>query len=338
MNQIWLAFITGLTTGGLSCMAVQGGLLASSLSSQTEEEITRNQRFAHVGLFLIAKIIAYTILGGLLGLIGSKLIISPVFQGSIQIVIGLFMLGTAARLLNLHPIFRYFVIQPPKFVYKFMKNESKSKSIFTPLLLGAMTILIPCGITQAMMILAVGTGSAVLGAAILLAFTLGTTPVFFTLGVTASHLMKKKAFIYISCFVIIILGILSINTGQILRGSNQTLQNYAIALKSMFGNQPQIAGVATKIDADGKQQITINVTSGGYQALSNTLKVGVPTKLIMVSNNVQSCARSFLIPSLGISKILPQDGNTEIDFTPTKAGSLAYTCGMGMYTGSFNVL
>ena len=27
MNQLIVAFITGITTGGLSCLAVQGGLL-----------------------------------------------------------------------------------------------------------------------------------------------------------------------------------------------------------------------------------------------------------------------------------------------------------------------
>jgi hypothetical protein len=39
MEQILLAFVTGLTTGGLSCLAVQGGLLASSLAQQIEHEI-----------------------------------------------------------------------------------------------------------------------------------------------------------------------------------------------------------------------------------------------------------------------------------------------------------
>jgi hypothetical protein len=37
MNQIFLAFITGLTTGGLSCFAVQGGLLAGVLAEQKKE-------------------------------------------------------------------------------------------------------------------------------------------------------------------------------------------------------------------------------------------------------------------------------------------------------------
>ena len=33
MEPNLLAFITGLTTGGLSCLAVQGGLLASSIAT-----------------------------------------------------------------------------------------------------------------------------------------------------------------------------------------------------------------------------------------------------------------------------------------------------------------
>ena len=87
MTDILIAFITGLTTGGLSCLAVQGGLLASSLSTQIEKTVaqkpfnrTRKKRSstleAHPKLalpilvFLLAKILAYSILGFLLGLAG----------------------------------------------------------------------------------------------------------------------------------------------------------------------------------------------------------------------------------------------------------------------------
>ena len=37
-GQLVVAFITGITTGGLSCLAVQGGLLASSLAHQIEQD------------------------------------------------------------------------------------------------------------------------------------------------------------------------------------------------------------------------------------------------------------------------------------------------------------
>src|SRR3990172_7772474 len=110
MSNFWLAFITGLTSGGISCFAVQGGLLTSAIASSEELDISRSLKAKSLIFFLAAKLIAYTILGFLLGFLGASLNISPKAQGVMQIFIGLFMLATAARLLNLHPIFRYFVI------------------------------------------------------------------------------------------------------------------------------------------------------------------------------------------------------------------------------------
>src|SRR5574338_1475162 len=40
-SQLLVAFVTGLTTGGLSCLAVQGGLLAGTLAHQIEDDYTR---------------------------------------------------------------------------------------------------------------------------------------------------------------------------------------------------------------------------------------------------------------------------------------------------------
>src|SRR5678815_4947338 len=96
-SQLVVAFVTGLTTGGLSCLAVQGGLLASSLAHQIEQDFVeqaahaerkkqrgkKNQPVQHsnsafpIFLFLVAKIVAYTFLGALLGLVGSYLTLSP---------------------------------------------------------------------------------------------------------------------------------------------------------------------------------------------------------------------------------------------------------------------
>src|SRR5678809_1546570 len=75
-SQLVVAFITGLTTGGLSCLAVQGGLLASSLAHQIEQDFvqqsirpkkrgkkqlprTRTNTALPILLFLLAKIVAY---------------------------------------------------------------------------------------------------------------------------------------------------------------------------------------------------------------------------------------------------------------------------------------
>jgi len=329
MESFWLAFLTGLTTGGFSCLAVQGGLLASAISGKE----TQSKQI--VGLFLIAKIIAYTFLGAGLGLVGSALTISAQTQGWMQIFAGVFMLLTAARLLDIHPIFRYFVIQPPRFVYKFLRKTSKSDAYFTPLLLGSLTVLIPCGITQGMMILAVSSGNPVTGALIMFSFILGTSPVFFALGIATSQLLKRKIFAIFTAGVIAILGAMAINSGQVLRGSIYTFQNfYKAATTDVYGSGGSVAGV----NAEGKQEVTIDVLNNGYNSSSDVLKAGVPVKLSLVTNGTRSCTRAFTIPALGVSKVLPQTGSEPVDFTPTQAGSLAYSCGMGMYGGTFQVI
>jgi uncharacterized protein len=335
MQNIWLAFLTGLTTGGISCLAVQGGLLASGVADTTEKKMFG--KTTKVGSFLLAKLVAYTILGFALGSLGSKLVLTPGFLGAMQIAAGVFMLMTAGRLLDIHPIFRHFVIQPPKFVLRRLRTESKVDSVFTPAILGFLTVLIPCGVTQAMMAVSIASGSAVIGAGIMFAFVLGTSPVFFAMGMAASELFKKKAFAYAASLVIVFLGLMSINTGQALRGSVHTAQNYALAAKSIFKSVPVLAGQVAGIK-NGVQEVTINAYSNGYTSETNTLKANVPVRLTVISNDVTSCARSFIIPSLGISQILPQDGAQVIEFTPTKDGLLSFSCGMGMYTGQFTVV
>jgi len=317
MGNFWLAFITGLTTGGLSCFAVQGGLLTSAIVGRKEKGIL---------MFLVAKLIAYSILGFILGFLGSEIRISTNFQGTLQLFVGIYMLATALRLLDIHPIFRYLVIQPPKTFFKLIRKSSETKSFFTPAILGFLTVLIPCGITQAMMILAIGTGSPLWAAGIMFFFVLGTSPVFFLIGLAAVELLKNKLFSYVAAIFIAVMGILAINSGQLLRGSMHTLQNYYSVI------------FEKNIESKIGNQINIVVTDSGYRADINTLKVGVPVKLTLITNNVRGCARAFTIPEFNLFKMLPTDGKEIVEFTPTKIGTLTYTCSMGMYTGSFNVV
>lgn len=335
MSTIWLAFLTGLTTGGISCLAVQGGLLASSLNQgNSNQPLSRKESLLGVSFFLLLKLFSYTVLGFLLGLVGSALSLTPKVQGLMQIAAGLFMLATAARLLDLHPIFRYFVIQPPKWAFKIIKRESQTNSsslslsqfsnLYPPALLGALTVFIPCGITQAMMIEAVATGSAWLGAAITFAFVLGTSPIFFAVGAVVAELFKKKAFVYVSSLLILIMAIFSMKSGFSLFG---------ISLIRPISPIGQISNLS-----DGKQYATIYIANNGYTSDTTNLKVGVPVVLKLVTQNTVSCSRAFVIPEFNIRKVLPATGIDTVEFIPTKVGTLAYSCSMGMYTGSFSIV
>ena len=151
--NLWVIFLTGLTVGGLTCLAVQGGLLASVITSREEEEIkkgvNRKKPLYPTLAFLLAKLIAYTVLGFFLGAFGGAIGINQSVQIIMQFIAGMYMIAVALNLLQIHPIFRYVIIQPPRFLTRLVRNQSKSRELFAPAFLGAMTIFIPCGTTVA---------------------------------------------------------------------------------------------------------------------------------------------------------------------------------------------
>src|SRR3989344_6339094 len=167
MPNLWLVFTTGLLTGGITCMAVQGGLLASALIGNNESGIRNNGKVWGTTAFLVAKLVAHIALGFGLGALGSVLTLSLGARAALQGFVAVYMLGVAGAMLDVHPTFRYFLIQPPRFLTRLVRNQSKSKNIFAPALLGALTIFIPCAITQAMAVVALGTGNPLLSAAIM---------------------------------------------------------------------------------------------------------------------------------------------------------------------------
>jgi len=81
---------------------------------------------------------------------------------------------------------------------------------------------------------------------------------------------------------------------------------------------------------DGKQIIEIRA-KGGYQPQKSVAQAGIPTVLRFVTSGTFDCSSSVRIPSLGLSKILPQTGVTDIEVGITQRGTLQGICGMGMY-------
>ena len=89
------------------------------------------------------------------------------------------------------------------------------------------------------------------------------------------------------------------------------------------------AGNNVSIDS-GKQIIYIHA-KGGYQPTKSLAKAGLPTILRFDTAGTFDCSSSVRIPSMNISKILPQTGSTDIDIGVQVAGIFQGTCGMGMY-------
>lgn len=81
---------------------------------------------------------------------------------------------------------------------------------------------------------------------------------------------------------------------------------------------------------DGKQIIEIQA-KGGYLPRKSIAKAGISTVLRFETKGTFDCSSSMRIPSMGISKILPQSGITDVDIGTQQIATLQGTCGMGMY-------
>ena len=358
--NLWVIFLTGLTTGGLSCLAVQGGLLATAMTRQVtipdptvqkrkkskkhkaEKTLTSVQLPKNpwpVMYFLVAKLFIYTVLGFLLGALGSAIELSSAVTATMQILAGLFMLVTALNMLNVHPIFRYFTIQPPKALTRLVRNQAKSQEVFTPALLGLMTVFIPCGTTQAMEVLAVSSANAILGALIMFAFVLGTSPTFFVLGFLASQVRGKfqQVFAVAAAALIIVLGVVSIDGGLKVLDSPLTPSRVIAALLNGGSDAPSGAPVAAQV-VGGVQELTIGVYPTSYTPNYLSAKSGQPIRLHLVTKGGYGCTHSFTIPSLSIREFLPNSGEKVIDIPAQRPGYVRFTCSMGMYSGIISII
>jgi plastocyanin domain-containing protein len=129
--------------------------------------------------------------------------------------------------------------------------------------------------------------------------------------------MNKTVSLIITAAMIISLGIF------VFGGSKKSIQK----------ENGTISNIETK---NGIQYITINAKDG-YSPQSTNAKAGIPTKLIIKTNDTYDCAASIVINSINYQKVLPQTGEEIVDLGTPKSGELTQgVCGMGMYNFVIN--
>lgn len=354
--SLWIIFLTGLTTGGLSCLAMQGGLLASVIANQKEQEHDetlkhkRNKNnftlssfdqldWMPVGMFLFTKLISHTILGFFLGWLGSTITLSLELRLAFQVFTALFMFATAMNLLDVHPIFRYVAFQPPKFLQRVIRSSSKSRALFAPALLGALTIFIPCGVTQAMEVLAINSGSPATGALIMFFFVLGTSPLFAALGTATAKLSEGwyKKFTKVVAISLVVMAIYSLNAVLLVINFPITI-NKIVSPITYFFSEERFTNIPDSTTINGVQVVTITILNNGYSPNYVKVKRNVPVRLTLQSKDTYTCALSFVFKEFGIKTFLEATDTKTFQFTPTKPGKYRFTCSMGMYSGTMEVL
>lgn len=82
------------------------------------------------------------------------------------------------------------------------------------------------------------------------------------------------------------------------------------------------------------QTVRISLTERGYQPETFRLKRGVPARIIFIRKTEDDCGKEVVFPAYNIKRKLPLNKPVTIRFTPRKAGSFSFICGMDMLRGN----
>lgn len=219
------AFIIGIVASLSSCMAVVGGLVLSMSATfaKTGDKI-KPQVLFHAG-----RIVAFFLLGGLIGELGSAVSLNGTGTFVLSLIIGMVMLILGINLLDVFGFAKKLQPSMPKFLGSHAMNASKLNHALTPVLVGIATFFLPCGFTQSMQIYALGTGSFTTGALTMLSFALGTLPVlallsFSSLSIAGSS--KSGIFFKTAGLVVIMFAVFNIINGLVAYGLISPVFNF----------------------------------------------------------------------------------------------------------------
>ncbi len=332
-------FLVGLVAASSSCIAVTGGLLLSAAAKFNQRygsAVTGISRMRPVLLFVGGRIASYALFGGILGAVGQALSPSPLVTALITIAAAVYMLTMGLDMLHIAPSWlkRFMPRMPKSLAHRVMDAEGNAHP-FAPLGLGAATVFLPCGFTQAFQLYALTTGSFWAGAATLLVFALGTAPSLLALGWASSSLKGKagQLFFKFSGALVVVLGLWNIQNGLTLAGYPLSFPELSFAPRAEASSAAQ----ATVTDAKGVQVMKMRVLYE-YEPNRFTIKAGVPTRWEIDGSQGAGCAMALVSRQLGIQKLLSRGPNV-IEFTaPTQPGTYQFSCSMGMYRGQIVVV
>ncbi len=321
-----MLFLVGLLTS-IHCVAMCGGI---NLSQCIKPISVNGKRDVYKSSFLYngGRVISYTVVGAMVGSLGSLISFTGASKGIVSLIAGIFMILMGINMVGIFPSLRKFNIQIPSGLRVLFMGKKGERG---PFVVGLLNGLMPCGPLQTMQIYALGTGSALTGALSMFAFSLGTVPLMFSFGALSSLLSKKftKNMMKVSALLVISLGMIMFQRGAALSGiSLYTFQANAIesdVLKS------------SAVIVEGMQTLTLEVKTNSYPEF--VIKKDIPTKINfhVTEENLNSCNNTILIPTYGIEKQL-EIGDNWIEFTPNKSGKFPYSCWMGMINSKVIVI
>ena len=326
----------GLLAGLSSCAALVGGIVLS-MSKQWNSLYAENSPASkklqpHI-MFNAGRFISYAVLGGVLGLIGSRLQISPQITGYLVVAISILMVVLGLQMLGVKAL-RKFQFSAPKSFTRKIANENNFRGRYMPFLMGALTFFLPCGFTITAQSLALLSGNFFTGAIIMGAFALGTIPVLFFIGLSSVKFSSKphlaERFSKVAGFLVLFFALFNISNQFAVLGFNFP-QNQSQTAVTNQNDLPQVV--------NGEQVIKMTASGNGDDPNYFKVKAGIPVRWEITGGNSLGCNGAIISTNLFDGAVDLTPGQLSVkEFTPKTAGIFRFSCTMGMIRGTIEVV
>ncbi len=312
-TSLFLLFIIGVLTS-FHCVAMCGGINVSQcMAFKGDSKKSPNL------MYNLGRVTSYTILGGIVGLIGSVFTLNLSMQAVLYVVVGCFMVLMGLNLYGFNFARKFLPKMPKRF-----RNLNKSGN--APFVVGLLNGFMPCGPLQSMQLYALSTGSFVQGALSMFLFSVGTVPLMYIFGKIGDFKNPNlaKNFMKISAILVLVLGVVMANRGIALLGIGGSI------------NTGDVSRLSSTME-NGFQVIYTDLSPRGYPNLVVEKDTPVRWVINATEQTLNGCNNEIIINEYGIAKKLVV-GENIIEFTPTETGSFRYTCWMGMIRATITVV
>jgi sulfite exporter TauE/SafE/copper chaperone CopZ len=325
-----LIFLIGFLVS-FHCIGMCGGLVVTYSATIAAKSAGKKTSISlpHIQ-YNLGRLISYTVIGGILGGIGSFFAINPNFSGAMMLFAGLFMLLMAVALFTNFKALEKIIPKMPQFIARFLYNQKHDQNPKGPFFIGLLNGLMPCGPLQAMQLYALGTGSISRGALSMGVYALGTIPLMFGFGAFISKISQRYIgrVMKFSAIVVGILGLIMFNRG---------LTNFNLGLKSLIPKESVSQVQPAKKDDSNVQIARMDLTFRGYEPNVLYIKKGILVRWIINVKQMSGCTNEIILHGgYNIRKKL-QKGENVIEFTPLQSGQIEFSCWMQMVWGKFIV-
>jgi uncharacterized protein len=319
-----VAFMIGIVASLSTCLAVVGAVVISFAAKyKSNGNFYQSSVKPHL-LFHLGRLITFFVLGGILGVVGSWFGLSTSFMGWFTIVIAIVLIWMGLNLLGFLPNLSTVGLRLPKKTTVLWNRLKQSEHPLAPIILGGFTFFLPCGFTQSMQLFAVSSGSFWTGGFTMMLFALGTVPILISLGIATTRFQHKKTIVWhkVIGMIIIIFAVYTFMTGYALAGINFNSNKVDVNIGQSSSGQVQ--------------EIVMDIDYSGFTPSTLRVKKGQSVRWVINGNRVSGCMNEIIVPALDLRKRI-QSGKNIIEFTPASAGTIPFSCWMGMVRGKIIV-